>query len=86
VFQLQQAISFFVHKGHRVLVFGRQHMKSWDVYKQHESAHVGWFFTQNVSVLHIFVVLFQILRIQKLLYADALMVVCENELHEKVVK
>ena len=51
VFQLEQAISSFVFKGHRVLVFGRQHMKSWDVYRRSASAHTGWFFTHNVSVL-----------------------------------
>ena len=51
VLKLQQAISVFTHNGHRVLVFGRQHMKRWEVYKQCLSGDAGWFFTQNVLVL-----------------------------------
>jgi len=51
VCQLEQAILTFCRKGHRVLVFGRQHMKSWDVYKQQRIRDsADWFFTQNVSV------------------------------------
>jgi len=51
MFQLQETISQFVDKGHRVLVFGRKHMKSWDVYKQSSTDCTGWFFTDNVLVL-----------------------------------
>lgn len=52
MFQLQQAISSFVYKGHRVLVFGRHHMKSWEAYKHSDHAHTGWFFTHNVLVFN----------------------------------
>jgi len=51
LFQLQQAIARFVHYGHRVLVFGRRHLKNLEVYKHSGSAHTGWFFTQNVLVM-----------------------------------
>jgi len=58
MFQLEQAITRFVHNGHRVLVFGRRHLKSLEVYKHSDSAHTGWFFTQNVLVCHISVCFF----------------------------
>ena len=55
VFQLQEAISVFSRMGHRVLVFGRQHVKTWEVYKHRSSPHTGWFFTQNLLVILVFV-------------------------------
>jgi len=55
VFQLEEAISVFSSKGHRILIFGRQHMKSWEVYERHNSNATSWFFTQNALVLSVFV-------------------------------
>ena len=72
MFQLEQAISAFVQKGHRILVCGRQHMRSWKAYKDNRNAHTSWFFTQNVLVLHLCVLFsvshFLCRRKQKCLY------------------